>query len=76
MKSFEYGPRDPSRLLIGWQRMDRAALDIAVWQGGKLVRIAETVLPGSARFLGPDSRRVGFVVSDPKRAGVYVADLP
>jgi hypothetical protein len=75
MKSFEFDPRDPSRLLIGWQRMDRAALDVAVWQGGRLHKVAETVLPGSARFLGPDSRRVGVVVSDPARAGVYVVDV-
>jgi hypothetical protein len=74
MKSFEFDPRDPSRLLIGWQRTDRPALDLAVWQGGKLVRIAEMVLPGSAHFLGADSRRIGFVVIDPKRAGVYVAE--
>jgi hypothetical protein len=76
MKSFEFDPRDPSRLLIGWQRMDRAALDIGVWQGGKLVRVDETVVPGSARFLGPDSRRIGYAVNDPKRAGVYVVELP
>jgi hypothetical protein len=76
MKSFEFDPRDPGRLLIGWQRADRQALDIAVWQGGKLSRVDQVVLPGSARFLGPDSGRVGYAVIDPKRAGVYVAVLP
>jgi hypothetical protein len=76
MKSFEFDPRDPGRLLIGWQRMDRAALDLGVWTDGKLVRVDQTALPGSARFLGPDSRRVGYAVIDPKRAGLYVADLP
>jgi hypothetical protein len=74
MKSFEFDPRDPSRLLVGWQRMDRAALDIGVWRGGRMLKVADTVLPGSARFLGPDSRRLGFVVNDPKRAGVYVTE--
>jgi hypothetical protein len=76
MKSFEFAPHDPGRLLIGWQRADRQALDIAVWQGGKLSRLDQVVLPGSARFLGPDSGRVGYAVIDPKRAGVYVAELP
>ncbi len=74
MKSFEFDPRDPSRLLVGWQRTDSQALDIAVWQGGKLLRVDQRVLPGSARFLGPDSRRVGYAVIAPKRAGVYVAE--
>jgi hypothetical protein len=76
MKSFEFDPRDPSRLLIGWQRSDRQALDIGLFGAGGLVRLDQSVLPGSARFLGPDSRRVGYVVIDPKRAGVYVAEAP
>ena len=52
------------------------ALDVAVWEKGKLVSIDTAVLPGSARFLGPDSRRVVYAVAHPKRAGVYVAELP
>jgi hypothetical protein len=76
MKSFEFAPGDPGRLLIGWQRADRQALDVAVWQGGKLDRVDQVVLPGSARFLGPGSDRIGYAVIDPKRAGVYVAELP
>jgi hypothetical protein len=54
--------------------MDRPALDVGVWQGGTLARVDQAVLPGSARFLGPDSRRVAYAVTDPKRAGVYVAE--
>jgi hypothetical protein len=76
VKSFEFDPRDPGRLLVTWQRMDMVALDVAVWEGGKLTSVDTAVLPGSARFLGPDSRRVAYVVAHPKRAGVYVADLP
>lgn len=76
MKSFDFDPRDPSRLLIGWQRMDRPALDLGVWREGEMVRVDQLALPGSARFLGPDSGRLGYAVIDPKRAGVYVADLP
>lgn len=76
MKSFEFDPRDPSRLLVGWQRADRPALDIGVWKGGAMVRVDQYVLPGSARFLGPDSRRVGYAVIDAKREGVYAADVP
>jgi len=76
VKSFEFDPREPGRLLLTWQRMDMVALDLAVWVGGKLTRIDTAILPGSARFLGPDSRRVAYVVVHPKRAGVYVAELP
>jgi hypothetical protein len=76
VKSFEFDPRDPARLLVTWQRKDMVALDVAVWERGKLTSIDTAVLPGSARFLGPDSRRVAYVVAAPKRQGVYVAELP
>lgn len=76
VKSFEFDPRDPERLLVTWQRSDMVALDVAVWQQGRLVSIDTAVLPGTARFLGPDSRRVAYAVAHPKRPGVYVADLP
>jgi hypothetical protein len=76
MKSFEFDPRDPGRLLVGFQRMDLQALDLAVWEKGKLVAVDQAALPGSAQFLGPDSRRLAYVVVHPKRAGVYVAQLP
>lgn len=76
VKSFEFDPRNPGRLLVGWQRMDLAALDLGVWEEGRLTRVDRAVLPGSASFLAPDSRRLAYVVADPKRQGVYVADLP
>ncbi len=76
VKSFEFDPRDPGRLLITWQRPDLVALDVAVWQGGRLIAVDRGALPGSVRFLGPDSRRVAYAVVEPKRAGVYVATLP
>jgi len=76
VKSFEFDPGDPGRLLVTWQRMDMAALDLAVWEKGKLTRIDRAALPGSAQFLRPDSRRIAYAVVDPKRAGVYVAELP
>lgn len=76
VKSFEFDPRDPARLLVTWQRLDSVSLDIGVWKDGKLVSVDTAVLPGSARFLGPDSRRLAYVVSNPKRQGVYVAELP
>jgi hypothetical protein len=76
VKSFEFDPRDAGRLLVTWQRMDLVALDVAVWEGGKLTAVDTAVLPGSARFLGPDSRRLAYVVAHPRRAGVYLADLP
>jgi len=76
VKSFEFDRRAEGRLLLGWSRQDRVALDLAVWQGGKRVAIDESALPGSAFFLAPDSTRVAYVVNDPKRAGVYVAEVP
>jgi hypothetical protein len=60
---------------VTWQRTDSTALDVAVWQG-RLVAVDQGVLPGSARFLGPDSRRLTYAVVQPKRAGLYVAPLP
>jgi hypothetical protein len=76
VKSFEFDPRDPGRLLVTWQRMEMVALDVAVWREGKLTAIDTFVQPGSARFLGPDSRRVAYAVVHPTRAGGYVAELP
>ncbi|HEX9051442.1 MAG TPA: hypothetical protein VF841_13000 [Anaeromyxobacter sp.] len=76
VKSFEFDPRDPGRLLVTWQRKDMVALDVAVWERGKLTGVDTAVLPGSARFLGPDSRRIAYVVAAPKRQGVYVAEVP
>jgi hypothetical protein len=76
VKSFEFDPRDPGRLLLGWQRMDLVALDLGVWEAGRVTRVDAAVLPGSARFLAPDSRRLAYVVVHPKRQGLYVAELP
>jgi dipeptidyl aminopeptidase/acylaminoacyl peptidase len=76
VKSFEFDPRDPARLLLGWQRADLVALDLGVWEQGRLTRVDSAVLPGSAQFLGPDSRRLAYVVAAPRRQGVYVAELP
>jgi len=76
VKSFEFDGRGQERLLLAWSRQDRVALDLAVWEGGKRIAVDESALPGSAFFLGPDSRRVAYVVNDPKRAGVYLAAIP
>jgi hypothetical protein len=76
VKSFEFDPLDPERLLLAWQRKDMVALDLGVWDHGRLTRVDAGVLPGSARFLAPDSRRLAYVVVQPKRQGVYVAELP
>ncbi len=76
VKSFEFDRRNPGRLLLTWARKDSVTLDLAVLDGGKLTAVDQAALPGSAAFLAPDSRRVAYVVADPKRAGVYVADLP
>jgi hypothetical protein len=76
VKSFEFDRRNPDRLLLTWARKDSVTLDLAVWEGGKLTAVDQAALPGSATFLPPDSRRVAYVVADPRRAGVYVAELP
>ena len=76
VKSFEYAPGMPERLLVSWARKDRVALDLAVWEAGKLTAIDTHALPGSVRFLGGDPRRLAYAVVEPKRQGVYVAALP
>ena len=76
VKSFEFDPTDPARLLLGFQRMDMPALDVAVWQEGRLAAVDQAIVPGTARFVGPRSERLVYAVMHPKRAGVYVADLP
>jgi hypothetical protein len=75
VKSFEFDPRDAGRLIVTWQRSDSTALDLAVWQG-RLVAVDQGVLPGSARFLAPDSRRLAYAVVLPRRAGIRVVELP
>jgi len=76
VKSFEFDRRTPGRLLLTWARKDSVALDLAVLESGKLTAVDQAALPGSAAFLAPDSRRLAYVVADPRRAGVYVAELP
>ncbi len=76
VKSFEFDPREPGRLLLTWQRMDLSALDVGIWEKGSVTSIDTYVAPGSARFLAPESRRVAYVVIHPKRQGLYVAELP
>lgn len=76
VKSFEFDRRAGQRLLLGWSRQDRVALDLGLWEGGKITAIDRSAVPGSAFFLGPDSRRVAYLLNDPKRPGVYVAELP
>ena len=76
VKSFEYAPGRPGRLLVSWARRDRVALDLAMWEAGKLTAIDTHALPGSARFLGGDAHRLAYAVVEAKRQGVYVALLP
>lgn len=76
IKSFELDPHRPERLLVTWSRKDLVALDLAVLQDGKLTALGRTARPGSAQFLGPDSRRLAYISADPKQAGVYVVEVP
>ncbi len=75
-KSFEFAPGSPERLLVTWSRKDRVALDVAIWQEGKLGAVDTSALPGSIRFLGASRSRLAWIGNDPKRPGVYVADVP
>ena len=75
VKSFEFAPGRPDRLLLGWPRKDRVALDLALWEGGKTTAIDASALPGTAQFLGGDAGRLAYVSNDPKRPGAYVADV-
>jgi hypothetical protein len=76
VKSFEFDPGDPGRLLVTWQRADLVALDFGLWREGKVTRVDRGALPGSIRLLGPGSRKVAFAVVEPARTGVYVAPVP
>jgi dipeptidyl aminopeptidase/acylaminoacyl peptidase len=76
VKSFEFDRWTPGRLLVTWARRDMLALDLAVWDGRKLLSIDTAALPGSAQLLPPDGRRVTYAVIDPRRAGIYVAEVP
>jgi hypothetical protein len=76
MKSFEFAPETPDRLLVAWARKDRVALDLAVWDSGKLVAVDTFVRPGTAHFFGHDARKLAYAVLDPRRQGVYVAEVP
>lgn len=74
---FEFAPDDAGRLLLTWRSGPRgSAVDVGVWRDGKLVRVDARVRAGTARFAGPGSRRLVYVVADEARAGAYVADLP
>ena len=75
VKSFDFAPGRPDRLLVSWARKDRVALDLALWEGGKLTAVDTYALPGSVQFLGDDPGRISYAVIEPKRAGVYVADV-
>jgi hypothetical protein len=76
VKSFEFAAGRSDLLLITWVRRDMSALDLAVLRGTQLVAVDKAALAGSAQFLGPGAQQVAFVVADPKRAGVYLAELP
>jgi hypothetical protein len=77
VKSFEFAPGRPERLLVSWSRKDRVALDLAVWEAGKLTSVDTYALPGSAQFVGGDPHRLAYAVVAPsRRQGVYVAEVP
>ncbi len=76
VKSYEHAPGRPGRLLVSWARKDRVALDLALWEDGKLTAVDTYALPGSAHFLPGDPTRLAYAVVDPRRRGVYLAEVP
>ncbi len=76
VKSWECAPGRPGRLLLGWSRTDRVALDLALWEEGKLIALDTVVRPGSAGFVGGDPTRLAWAVLAAKREGVHVAEVP
>jgi hypothetical protein len=76
VKGFEFDRARPGRLLLSFARTDLAALDLAVWDEGKVRPLGAAALPGSAAFLPPDGRRVAWIGVAPGDAGIFVADGP
>ncbi|HTP26955.1 MAG TPA: hypothetical protein VMK12_15040 [Anaeromyxobacteraceae bacterium] len=76
VKSFQFAPGRLDRLLLGWSRSDRVALDLAIWEQGRLLAVDTYALPGSAQFVGGDPRRIAYAVVEPGRAGAYLAEIP
>lgn len=76
VKSFEYAPGLPERLLVSWARKDRIALDLGIWERGRVTSVDTHALPGSVQFVAGNPRKLAYAVIDRKRQGVYVADIP
>jgi hypothetical protein len=74
VKSFEFDRRRPGRALLGWLRAG-GTLDLGVWEGGKVTKVDQGALAGSAAFVGPDAARLVYAVSEKGREGVYVAEV-
>ncbi|WP_242395354.1 hypothetical protein [Anaeromyxobacter oryzisoli] len=75
-RSFDLDPRDPERLVLAWKRGDGDAVDLGVWDHGTLSRVDSRVRAGTARLLGPDGRRIAYVVGGPGRGGGFGAAGP
>jgi hypothetical protein len=74
---FEFAPDDPERLLVTWRSGPRgSAVDLGVWDRGRLTRVDTRVRASTARFAGPGSRRVVYALADEARAGADVAEVP
>ncbi|MGC3996156.1 MAG: hypothetical protein QM767_00890 [Anaeromyxobacter sp.] len=74
-RSFEFAAARPERLLLTWARGD-GLLEVGVWEAGRLTRVDGGVVPGTARLLPPDARRLAYAVAEKGREGVYVAEVP
>jgi hypothetical protein len=69
-------PVRPDRALVTFARADGAGVDLAAWAEGKVTALDAGVVPGSARFVPPDGRRVLYAVAAPGRIGLHVVDVP
>jgi hypothetical protein len=74
VKSFDFDRRRPGRAVLGWAA-PAGALDVGVWDAGKVTRVDRGALAGSAALLGPDATRLVYAVTEKGREGVYVAEV-
>jgi hypothetical protein len=75
VKSFDFDRRRPGRALLGFARADPTTIDLAVWEGGRIRRVDQGALAGTAALLEGEGARIVYAVAEKGREGVYVADL-
>ncbi|MDR0964908.1 MAG: hypothetical protein LBM75_00085 [Myxococcales bacterium] len=79
LSAFEFSPSG-NRLFLDLPRFDTTTSFDLAWQapmpGAVTAPIDRHVLKHSLRALDPDGKRVAYIVTERRREGVYVAELP